>query len=113
MSSTLFLSSEPSKFKARRSNPPLRHRPPRPPPDETCVVDLGAKDPQTLVKHARQVAQENSATFEGDTNSGSFSGRGVEGSYEVEGNTVKVTVTDKPTLASWSKVESKIEEFFS
>ena len=71
------------------------------------------KDPQTLVQQARQVAQQNNATFEGDTNSGSFSGRGVEGSYEVEGNTVKVTVTDKPTLASWSKVESKIEEFFS
>lgn len=71
------------------------------------------KDPQTLVQQARQVAKENDATFKGDANSGSFSGRGVEGSYEVEGNTVKVTITDKPTLASWSKVESKMEEFFS
>jgi len=25
---------------------------------------------------------------------------------------VKVTITDKPTLASWSKVESKVKEFF-
>ena len=71
------------------------------------------KDPQTLVQQARQVAKENDATFKGDTNSGSFSGKGVEGSYEVEGNTVKVTVTDKPTLASWKKVESKMQEFFS
>ena len=71
------------------------------------------KDPQTLVQQARQVAKENDATFEGDTNSGSFSGKGVEGSYEVEGNTVKVTVTDKPALASWRKVESKMQEFFS
>ena len=70
------------------------------------------KDPETLVKEARQVAQENGANFQGDANSGSFSGKGVQGSYEVEGGTVHVTVTDKPTLASWSKVESEIEKFF-
>ncbi len=71
------------------------------------------KDPQTLVEEARKVAEENNATFKGDTNAGSFSGKGVEGSYEVEGNTVTITVTDKPRLASWSKVESKVKEFFS
>jgi len=71
------------------------------------------KDPQTLVEEAKQVAEENKATFSGDTNSGSFSGRGVEGSYKIEGSTVQVTVTDKPTLAPWSKVESKIKEFFN
>ncbi len=71
------------------------------------------KDPETLVQEAKEVAEENGAAFRGDTNSGSFSGRGVEGSYEVEGRTVTVTITDKPTLASWSKVESKVKEFFS
>jgi hypothetical protein len=71
------------------------------------------KDPQTLVQEARTVAEENNATFTGDANSGSFSGRGVEGSYEVNGNTVTITITDKPRLAPWSKVESKVKEFFS
>ena len=71
------------------------------------------KDPQTLVQEARTVAEENNATFSGDANSGTFSGRGVEGSYEVEGSTVRVTVTDKPKLAPWSKVESKLQEFFN
>lgn len=71
------------------------------------------KDPETLVQEARTVAEENNATFSGDANSGTFSGRGVEGSYEVEGNTVTITVTDKPRLATWSKVESKVKEFFS
>ena len=70
------------------------------------------KDPETLVEEARSIASENNATFEGDTTSGSFSGKGVEGSYEIEGATVKVTVTDKPMFASWSKVESKVGEFF-
>jgi hypothetical protein len=71
------------------------------------------KDPQTLVQQAKSVAEENNATFSGDTNSGSFSGSGVEGSYEMEDSTVHVTVSDKPKLATWSKVESKINEFFN
>ncbi len=70
------------------------------------------KDPQTLVEEAKKVAEENDATFRGDENSGSFSGSGVEGSYEVEGSTVHITITEKPSLASWSTVESRVEEFF-
>ena len=70
------------------------------------------KDTDTLVSEAKQVAEENDATFKGDTSSGSFSGKGVEGNYEIQGQTVEVTITDKPTLASWSKVESKIRELF-
>ena len=71
-----------------------------------------AKNPTTLVSEAKRVAQENDATFRGDANSGSFSGKGVKGRYNIEGGTVKVTVTDKPALASWSTVESKVKEFF-
>ena len=71
-----------------------------------------AKNPTTLVSEARRVAKENDATFRGDANSGSFSGKGVKGRYNIEGRTVKVTVTDKPALASWSAVESKVKEFF-
>ncbi len=80
--------------------------------DRTFTVNTN-KDPETLVEEARKVAEENNASFRGDTNSGSFSGSGVEGSFEIEGSTVMVTITDKPSLASWSKVESKVEEFFS
>ena len=70
------------------------------------------KNPSTLVSEAKKVAKENDATFKGDNTSGSFSGKGVEGRYKIEGGAVKVTLTDKPTLASWSTVESKVKEFF-
>ena len=70
------------------------------------------KSPGTLVSEAKKVAKENNATFRGDTTSGSFSGKGVEGRYKIEGSTVKVTLTDKPALATWSTVESKVKEFF-
>jgi hypothetical protein len=71
------------------------------------------KAPETLLEEAKKVAENNGATFSGDTNAGSFSGRGVEGWYEVDDGVVKVTVTDKPGPVSWSTVESKIEEFFN
>ncbi len=70
------------------------------------------KAPQTLAEEAKKVAEENGATFRGDENSGSFSGSGVEGSYEVEGSTVQITVTEKPSFVPWSTVESQVEEFF-
>jgi hypothetical protein len=70
------------------------------------------KSPSTLVSEAKKVAKENNATIRGDATSGSFSGKGVEGRYKIAGGTVKVTITDKPSLASWSTVESKVKEFF-
>ncbi len=65
-----------------------------------------------MVSEAKKVAKENNATFRGDGTSGSFSGKGVEGRYKIAGGTVTVTLTDKPSLASWSAVESKVKEFF-
>ena len=65
-----------------------------------------------MVSEARRVAKQNDATLRGDTNSGSFSGKGVKGRYTLEGKTVKVTITEKPSLASWSTVESKVRDFF-
>jgi hypothetical protein len=78
---------------------------------KTFSVDI-MKNPDTLVSEARQVAEENDATFKGDRNSGSFSGNGVEGSYDVEGEDLTVTITDKPTLAPRSTVESRVRAFF-
>ncbi len=70
------------------------------------------KNPSTLVSEAKKVAKQNDAIFKGDTTAGSFSGKGVEGRYKIEGGAVKVNLTDKPSLASWSTVESKVKEFF-
>ena len=44
---------------------------------------------------------------------GSFEVRGVEGKYHFDGNTLDVVITDKPWLASWGMIESKLDEFFN
>ncbi len=71
------------------------------------------EDPNTLVTRAEKVATENGAVFRGDTTSGSFSGRGVRGTYQIQGRTVTVTITDKPLFVPWGVVESMVRGFFS
>ncbi len=69
-------------------------------------------DAASLLARARKTAADNGAQVSGDTNKGSFSGRGVEGSYTVSGNTVNVTVDKKPMIIPWSLVESQLKQFF-
>jgi hypothetical protein len=69
-------------------------------------------DATSLLERARKTAADNGAQVTGDTNKGSFSGRGVEGSYTVSGNTVNVTVDKKPMIIPWPLVESQLKQFF-
>ncbi len=69
-------------------------------------------DAPSLLARARKTATDNGAQITGDTNKGTFSGRGVEGSYTVSGNTVNVTVDKKPVIIPWSLVESQLKQFF-
>jgi hypothetical protein len=71
-----------------------------------------SEDPNTLVDRARRLAAQNNALLEGDASSGRFSGRGIEGIYDIEGTTVTVTITDKPFFLPWEYVESRVREFF-
>jgi hypothetical protein len=70
-------------------------------------------DINEAVKKASAEAESNGVAFYGDPDAGSFNGKGVTGTYRTEGNTVEVTITDKPFLAPMSMIESKIKEFFS
>jgi len=69
--------------------------------------------PENLLARARAAAQEAGAQFEGTTQSGQFSGQGVSGEYQIDGQEVRITVHSKPWYASWSAVEARVKEFFS
>jgi hypothetical protein len=71
------------------------------------------ESPQVLVEKARKAAQENEATFSGDIQAGSFCGSGVEGRYEIAGDTITVTIDKKPFYAPWSVVETQVKGFFA
>jgi len=69
-------------------------------------------DAASLLARARKAATDNGAQVTGDANQGTFSGRGVEGSYTINGNTVTVTIDKKPLIIPWSLVESQLKQFF-
>lgn len=72
-----------------------------------------SSEPEALLAKVKTAAAEHGADFTGDTQSGRFSGSGVEGEYRIEEGKAIVTVTNKPVLAPWSMVESTIRQFFS
>jgi hypothetical protein len=69
-------------------------------------------DAASLLQRAKNAAVESGAKLTGDTNSGKFSGKGVEGHYEVSDNKVRVTITKKPIVVTDSVIESQLRKFF-
>ena len=69
-------------------------------------------DVAPLLQRAKNAAVESGAKLTGDTNSGNFSGKGIEGHYEVSDNTVHVTITKKPIVVLDSVIESQLRKFF-
>ena len=67
--------------------------------------------PSTLVARAQGI-KKYGVDFKGDTTSGSFSGKGVKGTYLIQDRGVNVTITDKPALIPWGVVESQVRGFF-
>jgi hypothetical protein len=70
-------------------------------------------DPDALASQAEQVARQAGADFVGDGKAGRFAAKGVEGRYEVQGDSIMVTITKKPLVAPWSLVEEKVRSFFA
>jgi hypothetical protein len=70
------------------------------------------EDPSALVARAEKAAITYGADFNGDTTSGSFSGKGVKGTYSIRDRVVTVTITDKPFLIPWGLVETQVRGFF-
>ena len=69
------------------------------------------EQPSTLVARAAGI-KKHGVDFKGDTTSGSFSGKGVKGTYSIQDRAVTVTITDKPAHIPWGLVESLVRGFF-
>ena len=65
---------------------------------------------KVLIGKLKDVAQKSGWSFQGDTNSGSFSGDGVVGEYVCEGENLHITLLDKPFIAPWSLVENRLRD---
>jgi hypothetical protein len=70
-------------------------------------------DAESLFRRAKDAASEAGAKLTGDTSSGNFSAKGIEGHYEVSDNMVHVTITKKPLIIPDSLIESQLRKFFA
>lgn len=68
-------------------------------------------DKDAILAEVRRRAALQSVRFVGDASVGEFSGL-VSGYYEVVGDVVTLTITEKPFIASWEMIEARIREFF-
>ena len=67
-------------------------------------------EPLSLLARARRVAKENGATLVGGKQSGRFSHDMVGGEYQMAGQTVTVTITNKHWLVPWPVLEVRLRE---
>ncbi|MBK9155155.1 MAG: hypothetical protein IPM25_13210 [Chloracidobacterium sp.] len=59
---------------------------------------------------ARSLIESNGGTIGNDS---SFEVYGVQGHFERNGDSIAITVTKKPILATWKKIEKALDGFFS
>jgi hypothetical protein len=69
-------------------------------------------DVKKTAASTRQKIMSSGGSFSGDEKSGKFSGRGVDGYYEVKNDGIIITITKKPLLYPVSAVQSAIEDYF-
>lgn len=77
----------------------------------TFTATIGSA-PEELLAKAKKVAREHGATILGDNHSDALSASGVDGKYEVIGNTIFITIMKKPFFVPWGTVERKVIDFF-
>jgi hypothetical protein len=70
-------------------------------------------DPVQLVKRAKQLAAQNHVQFDGDEQSGNFSGDGVAGIYKIEDHTITVTINRKPFYVTMAMIRDHLTQFFA
>ena len=69
-------------------------------------------DDDDFLGNTRRAVEAMGATLEGDEKAGFFAGRGIEGTYAVEGDQVTIQITKKPALAPWPLIETIVKDFF-
>ena len=65
-----------------------------------------------LLQRARQHAKSHGATLVGDEVSGTFTAYGVEGTYQIQKQTITIKILKKPFVAPWNMVEESVDNLF-
>lgn len=69
--------------------------------------------PDEFLPKARAAAKANGVQLTGDHETGRFNGRGIEGAYRIEGDTLAIHIQKKPMILPWPMIESAVKSFFA
>lgn len=70
-------------------------------------------DPDAVIARARLAARDHGVSFEGDGQTGHFTGHGIEGSYLIFEDTLSLQISKKPFIMPWGLIESSVRKFFA
>ncbi|MBM4201169.1 MAG: hypothetical protein FJ189_07770 [Gammaproteobacteria bacterium] len=73
---------------------------------------LMSREPTAVVEKARRTANSNGFDFSGNETAGQFAGKGLQGSYRIDGTQISITIDKKPLILPWGVIESSIKSFF-
>jgi hypothetical protein len=68
--------------------------------------------PSDFLHKARSSAQSSGVELNGDESGGRFSGKGIEGAYEIQGNVLAIRILKKPLLMPWALIEMAVRDYF-
>ncbi|MHB9292123.1 hypothetical protein Holit_01212 [Hollandina sp. SP2] len=71
------------------------------------------KSISTLLASVKQTITKRGGSFSGNEQNGTFSIKGVVGEYSINGQTVKITITDKPLIVSDNFIQKEIKKYFN
>jgi len=69
--------------------------------------------PDILLPEAKKLAAQHGGKIEGDSNSGTFTGKGVSGSYTISGNKITVLIGKVPPFVTEKRIMEEVGTYFA
>lgn len=70
------------------------------------------QEPSWVLKYLKSEIETNDGVFTGTEDSGTFSGKGIEGSYVCNEDCLTITITKKPFMVPMRLIEKEIRKYF-
>jgi len=71
------------------------------------------EDGGRVMERVRATAKNYGAQLVGDDERGQFSGKGIQGTYEIVGDRLAVIISKKPLIMPWGVIENTVRKFFT
>ncbi len=72
-----------------------------------------SQTPDVFLPRAKETARANGVHLTGDHEAGRFNGRGIEGAYRIDGDTLAIHIRKKPLIMPWTMIEAAVRSFFA